>query len=196
MCLPSFKTSRIFINVRNKTTAVDIEKLEKETTSDIDVVDEELKTREEELERKRNKSRLREHDRNFLFEKNPYPEPTIWYHGTLKYMRRLYGRYGEASGVNPSICWPVKEELEETQEYERVAHPFTIPHMIEEAKKKRQEKHEEIMLKQQQMVKKMEKLEDMKQDLYNRIRKKENEAFAAKVSFCHILTRQTHGASC
>ncbi|RZC34641.1 peroxisome biogenesis factor 10, partial [Asbolus verrucosus] len=144
------------------------------------VIDEELKAREEEIERKRNKSRLKEPDRNFLYEKNPYPEPAFWHHGTLKYMRRLYGRYGAASGVDPSVCWPVKQELEEALEYERVAYPFTIPQMIEDAKKKRSEKNERVRLRQEEIVKKMEKLEDMKRELYNKIRKKETEAKAAK----------------
>ncbi|KAJ3665040.1 hypothetical protein Zmor_000556 [Zophobas morio] len=168
-----------FANSRNKSTAVDIEKLDQDTTS-IDVVDDELKSREEEIQRKRNKSRLKEPDRNFLFEKDPYPEPTRWHHGTLKYMRRLYGRYGEASGVDPAICWPVKEELEEAIEYEQVAYPFTIPHMIAEAKRKRHETEESVKLRQEEIVKKMEKIEQMKQDVYNRIKNKETEAKAAK----------------
>lgn len=61
-----------------------------------------------ELEKKRNKSRLRDADYKLLHEENPYPEPTFWHHGSLKYMRRTYGRYGAASGLDPSICWPVK----------------------------------------------------------------------------------------
>ncbi|XP_044259063.1 growth arrest and DNA damage-inducible proteins-interacting protein 1 [Tribolium madens] len=178
---PTYKTNRFLFVIRNKASNVDIEKLEKDSTiADISVIDEELKAREEELERKRNKSRLKDSDRNMLFEKNPYSEPAHWNHGTLKYMRRLYGRYGAASGVNPSICWPVKEELENAKEYERVAYPYTIPQIVEEAQKRRHEKNEKIRLRQEEIVKKMEKLEQMKQDLYNRIRTKEKEASAAK----------------
>jgi len=169
---------RLLFSVRN--SSINIEKLEQENLKTVDVVEEEAKLREEEIQLKRNKSRLKEADRNFVHETNPYLEPTRWHHGTLKYMRRLYGRYGEASGVDPSICWPVKEELQESLEYERVAFPFTIPQMIEEAHKKKHEKNERIRLRQEDIAKKMEKLEDWKNDLQNRIAKKENEAKAAK----------------
>ena len=104
-------------------------------------------------------------------------------------MRRLYGRYGEASGVDPAICWPVKEELEEAIEYEQVAYPFTIPHMIAEAKRKRHETEESVKLRQEEIVKKMEKIEQMKQDVYNRIKNKETEAKAAKVVLIGCILR-------
>lgn len=70
--------------------------------------DEAAREREEELERKRNKSRLKEADFLMLHEQNPYPEATLRHHGTLKYLRRTYGRYGAASNIDPAICWPVK----------------------------------------------------------------------------------------
>lgn len=146
------------------------------------VIDEGVKLREEELERKRNKSRLRDSHRNLLHEKNPYPDPMSWHHGTLKYLRRTYGRYGQASGVDPSICWPIKNELDEAVEYEKVKYPFTISEMITAAKQKRQEKEERVLARQAGIVKKMQKLEEWTQDLHQRIAKKENEAKAAKVS--------------
>lgn len=116
-----------------------------------------------------------------MFEQNPYPTPQFWYHGTLKHMRRSYGRYGEASGVDPWICWPVKEELDYVTEYERVAYPFTIPQMIEDAKQKRHEKEAAIAVRQKKIAERLEKLEDMKADLNRRIKKKESDAQAAKV---------------
>lgn len=72
------------------------------------VVDDELLLKEEELERKRNKSRLNNHHRNILHENVSMQEAISWHQGTLKYLRRLYGRYGAASGVDPALCWPVK----------------------------------------------------------------------------------------
>lgn len=139
--------------------------------------------REENIEKSRNKSGLFVKDRNILHEINPYPEPQFWHHGTIKYLRRTYGRYGVASGVNPSICWPIKEELQDKQEYERVAFPFSIPQMIEQASQQKKEKQERILKRQQGVVEKLKKLEQWKQDLYNRIQKKENEMKAAKVIF-------------
>ncbi|KAJ8931507.1 hypothetical protein NQ314_015580 [Rhamnusium bicolor] len=133
------------------------------------------------MEKKRNKSRLRDADRNILFEINPYPEPKLSHHGSLKYLRRAYGRYGQCSGINPSICWPVKEELNDAIVYETIKYPFTIPEMVAQAKEKRKIKEESIMTRQAEIVKRMEKLEIWKQDLYHRIAKKESEAKAAKV---------------
>lgn len=100
----------------------------------------------------------------------------------------MYGRYGTASGVNPSICFPLKEELDDRKEYERVAFPQTIPQMIAEAKQKRQEIEDRKMQRQKDIVEKMKKLEQWKKDLFNRIEKKENEVRAAKVStVCYLL---------
>ncbi|KAJ8921943.1 hypothetical protein NQ315_008577 [Exocentrus adspersus] len=160
-------------------SSLNIDKLENESSS-AEVIDEEAKAREEELERKRNKSRLHEPHRNVVHDKNPYPEPQLWFHGTLKYTRRTFGRYGQASGVNPAICWPTKEELSNSMEYERVAHPFTIMEMVETAKQQRKEKEETTLAKQAEIVKRVEKLEIWKQELQDRILKKESEAKAAK----------------
>ncbi|KAF2901031.1 hypothetical protein ILUMI_05171 [Ignelater luminosus] len=166
---------------RKSDAAINIEKLEQENAL-ANVIDEELINKEAEIEHKRNKSRLRDHDRNFLFERMPYKEPQLWTHGTLKYTRKMYGRYGEASGVNQSLCWPTKQELADKIEYEHVAYPQSILKMVEEAKIKRAEKEKRIQTRQQDIIKKMEKLEQWKKDLKNKIQKKESEALAAKES--------------
>lgn len=116
-------------------------------------------------------------------EENPYPEPMSWYHGTLKYNRRLYGRYGQESGVNPSICWPTKQELADLIELESVAHPFTIPQMIEMKKKENEEKQAKKTQRQNEILERMKKLDGWIQDMQNRIAKKESEFKAAKVRF-------------
>ncbi|CAG9858933.1 unnamed protein product [Phyllotreta striolata] len=171
---------KIIYNSHYFSTKVDIAKLDEEPSATTEVDNEEAKLREEEIERLRNKSRLRQPDRCILMNKNPYPEPMVSHHGTLKYMRRTYGRYGEASGVNPAICWPVKEELDNAKEYERAAHPFTIQDMMAEAARVKKEKEEATQTRQKDIVTKMLKLEEWKRDLANRIAKKEAEAIAAK----------------
>lgn len=113
--------------IRLTSSQINIKKLESEQESstlngkslqlkiNVDLINSSAVTENEEaikmeleLEKKRNKSRLKDVDYKMLHEENPYPEPTIWHHGSLKYMRRTYGRYGAASGLDPSICWPVK----------------------------------------------------------------------------------------
>lgn len=105
-----------------------------------------------------------------------------WIHGTVKYNRKLYGQYGEASGVNPAICWPLKEELENRLEYERVAYPYTIPEMIETSKQKRLQRKEFIRKREEEIAQKMLKLDTWIKEMKEKIAKKEMEAITAKVN--------------
>lgn len=134
------------------------------------------------IDKSRNKSRLSAPEFRILHEINPYPGPHMWHHGTVKYNRKMYGRYGATSGVNPSICFPLKEELEDKIEYEKVAYPKTVPQLIQEAKQNKREVEERRMIRQRNIVEKMQKLEQWKQDFYRRIKKKEDEQLAAKVN--------------
>lgn len=54
------------------------------------------------INRMRNKSRLRKGHKRMLYDKLPYDEAESWVHNTLKYKRSMYGRYGSASQINPS----------------------------------------------------------------------------------------------
>lgn len=73
-----------------------------EQNDQVLVEDEDALAREAEIERKRNVSRLTEAHWNLVNGRRPYVEPTNWSHLTVKYNRKLYGKYGSASGVNPS----------------------------------------------------------------------------------------------
>ncbi|KAI5633621.1 growth arrest and DNA-damage-inducible proteins-interacting protein 1 domain-containing protein [Phthorimaea operculella] len=74
--------------------------------------------REAELERKRNVSRLSPAHYNVINGRRPYEEPKHTAHLTVKYNRKMYGKYGIASGVNPSICWPSKQDIADIKEFE------------------------------------------------------------------------------
>lgn len=50
----------------------------------------------------RNKSGLQRAHRNMLIGKVPYVKAESWVHDTLKYQRKLYGKFGSASNVDPS----------------------------------------------------------------------------------------------
>lgn len=94
----------------------------------------------------------------------------------------MYGQYGEASGVNPALCWPLKEELETHLEYERVAFPFTVSEMVETSKQRRLEKKERIRKRQEEIGQKMLKLDTWVKEMKDKVAKKEFEAKAAKVT--------------
>ncbi|CAG9764542.1 unnamed protein product [Ceutorhynchus assimilis] len=73
------------------------------------------------------------------------------------------------------------EELQDAIEYEKVKYPFTVPQMMKEAAAKREEKDKMAMQRQQDIAKKMEKLEQWKEELHSKIEKKESEAMQAKM---------------
>lgn len=130
---------RSYQNVKYlKTEAADIKLIEEASTT-AEEEDEITTKKEEEIQRKRNKSRLNPQHRNLLHGKVPYPEPMDWFHETVKYKRKMYGRYGESSGVPPGVMWPTREELEEIKEYERVAYPYTIQELMARVENKKKE---------------------------------------------------------
>ncbi|KAK9687183.1 Growth arrest and DNA-damage-inducible proteins-interacting protein 1 [Popillia japonica] len=127
-----YNTCSIILNRCGSSKALDIEKLEQETG--LDVIDQDTTAKEAELQRKRNKSRLNVNHRNILYGIPPYTESKHPFHDTLKYKRKMYGRYGASSGIDVRLCWPTKEELLDILEYEKVAYPSTISEMISIAK--------------------------------------------------------------
>lgn len=136
--------------------------------------------RAERVEKLRNKSRLNSQHRNRVLGKQPYEEPQSWVHLTLSYQRKLYGRFGEASGVDPRLLFETPDEKFNRNEYERVAYPYTVPEMIAMHKKQEAEKEMKIRLRDEQIAKNLTKLDKWKEDLENRLAKKEADARAAK----------------
>lgn len=60
--------------------------------------------------------------------KEPYvpdkdSEKTPEWQKTARYDRKLYGRYGSASGINPESLWPNQEQLEKIIAEENEWHP-------------------------------------------------------------------------
>lgn len=60
------------------------------------------RAREEAIEQKRNVSRLSHAHYNLVNGRRPYDIPKSLAHITVKYNRKMYGKYGSASGINPS----------------------------------------------------------------------------------------------
>lgn len=142
---------------------------------------EEDKLKEEQIQQKRNKSRLSQNHYNLLHNNVPYPEPLTEFHKSIKYQRKLYGIYGETSGIDPKICWPTTQEIADIKEYEEVAYPYTIKQMMEHNEQEKREFEEQRQIRQKDIVKKFAKLEQMKKELHDKIAKKEAEARAVKV---------------
>ncbi|XP_043786092.1 inner centromere protein [Apis laboriosa] len=127
-----------------------------------------------ELEKKRNKSRLSFADRNRLFEQKPYNEPIEWYHNTIKYKKRILGRYGMAAlGIPAGLAWPTLEEVEEQKEYEKIAFPLSIQERLQKIKEEKKKKEEILKARQIQIANKMSGMEKLIAQIKTKIAEKE-----------------------
>lgn len=152
---------------------------EKPNVADLLVDEVDLEAREKEITRMRNKSRLNKTHRNFLYNL-PKPDEEFPWDKTLYFSRKQYARYGSQTNINPRLCFYTPAEVEDKQEYERVAYPLTIQEMVEIYKKENIEKLEKIRLREEKIAQNLTKLEKWTNDLNARILKKEEEARLAK----------------
>ncbi|XP_046408560.1 growth arrest and DNA damage-inducible proteins-interacting protein 1 [Ischnura elegans] len=136
---------------------------------------------------KRNKSGLAPQHRNIVHGKPPYEEPITSFHESISYRRRIFGRYGISSGIDPGILWPTREELQDKIDYEKVAYPDTLHEMIARAKLKKSKEIEAIKRREEEINAKAEKLEQWKRDLKQKIQKNLSEAQAAKAKKERLL---------
>lgn len=138
--LPRVFSKRFYASVAKEETAegnLDIAELEKQAN----LPESSVGLTEEEIDQKRNKSRLFEGDRNVVHDVAPRIEVIQRFHTTVKYKRKIFGRYGmKACDAPIGIAWPTKEEVEDAKEYESTAYPQTLEEMWTTiAEKKRQE---------------------------------------------------------
>ena len=135
----------------------------------------------EELELKRNKSRLNPEHRNILHGHRPYDEPKDWFHHTVKYKRRTFGKYGmDALEVPAGLLWPTPEEVEDAKEYERVAFPLTLEERWRNIKEQHIKEEKALIARQNEIASKMEKMEDLIASVEAKVAKKAAEAEAAR----------------
>lgn len=133
-----------------------------------------------ELKKTFNKSRLLNQHRNILHEESPYREPNSWIHLSEKYRRKIFARYGSQSGVNPRISFQKKADVVTQAELEKVAEPLTLEQMIAISVQKHSEKQEQIRSREEDVAKKLDKLDQWKNELNAKVAKKEADALAAK----------------
>lgn len=169
----------------HKSTSSTLEPLNLEEADETDhsailIGDESDALREEQIQLSRNKSRLLPQHRNMLMGTKPYEEPQSWIHTTLKYNRMQFGRHGLASGVDPRICFETPKELEDRAEFMKVAYPHTVQEMIVISQKERLAKKQIIQDREENITKKLDKLDQWTTELNVKIAKKEMDARAAK----------------
>lgn len=141
----------------------------------FEVVDAE--ERAQQIARMRNKSRLNQGHRNFLFSQ---PSKEVPFDRTLTKSRKDFGKFGLASGVDPRLCFETPAERADRIEYERFAYPSTVTEMIEQNREAKLEKQRETQMRQDKVAQNLLKLDKWIVDMQTRVAKKEDDARLAK----------------
>ncbi|KAI4492608.1 hypothetical protein M0804_002399 [Polistes exclamans] len=174
-------SSRYFASKVEKDIIVGSEKSIYETAEETPVYDTYQEEEYIEIEKKRNKSRLNKAHRNILFGQRPYDEAQEWYHNTVKYKKRMLGRYGMKAVEEPAgFAWPTPEEVNDMKEYERVAYPYSIQEEWARIEEKNIKNAEAIRAREADVSQKMAKLDKWMNDLNARVAKKEADILEAK----------------
>lgn len=134
---------------------------------------------EEKLQRIRNISGLNPHNYKKLHG-TPDVTPYDHHQRTLRWHRKQVGLYGTNCGINPALCFITKEEMEDLQQYEKVAFDKSIEQIREEALQKEAQEKEERRLREERVMENLKKTEAWKQEIRSRMEKKEIEASEAK----------------
>ncbi|XP_018407405.1 PREDICTED: growth arrest and DNA damage-inducible proteins-interacting protein 1 [Cyphomyrmex costatus] len=137
---------------------------------------------EEEFIEKRNKSGLSSQHRNILMGKPPYEQPIDWFHNTVRYKKRMLGRYGFEGNKEPAgFVWPTPEEVKILQEYERVAFPLSIQERWKKLEEKKRIKAEKVKAREAEIAEKLSKVDQWTAELKARVAKKTAEMEAARL---------------
>ncbi|XP_047364010.1 uncharacterized protein LOC124954721 [Vespa velutina] len=173
--------SRYFTSKTENDVIVDGKKSIYEIAEETPIYEHDQQEKNNEIEKKRNKSRLNPHHRNILFGQRPYNESIEWFHNTVKYKKRMLGKYGmKAVGVPAGFAWPTPEEVEDMKEYERVAYPYSIQEEWARIEEEKRQKAEAIKAREDDISQKMAKLDKWMNDLNTRLAKKEADLLEAK----------------
>lgn len=138
------------------------------------------------LRKIRDISRLRPDHRNLVHRRAPHEKKTLPSHYTVLFNKRMFGRYGYESGVDPAICWPTKAELDDKKEYEQVAYPYNIMEVAEREATKRRIEEEEKIKRDETVAANVERMLKMKAEFLKKkeLQKQEDErakAFKARL---------------
>ncbi|GAB6029132.1 hypothetical protein CHUAL_004910 [Chamberlinius hualienensis] len=134
-------------------------------------VDEEMKIR--------NISRMPKHRQQLMDNHLKMPEILYDYQTTVKYQRKLYAKFGKESGIDPSISWPSKEEVQEKIEEDRVFEP-PLQESLEKLRQLRSAELKDFQQRQSKIEAGMANLAKWMAELQKRKDKKEAEVVAAK----------------
>ncbi|RLU23983.1 hypothetical protein DMN91_004191 [Ooceraea biroi] len=134
------------------------------------------------IARKQNKSRLEPQHRNIVMGVRPYKSSKDWFHTTVKYKKRMLGRYGLEGNAEPAgFAWPTPEEIEDAKEYERVAYPRSLQESWERIELRNKRRAEQKKLRENTIIEKLGKMEQWTTELQDKIARKEAALEAARL---------------
>lgn len=110
----------------------------------------------EEIDKKRDVSRLRPRQYARVV-KLEYTSPTMEFEYNIKNMRKDYAKFGSATGINPGIMWPSKEELQDLVHIEKKFYP-TLQQLFDEDRAKQQAEVEARRIREEEIERNMAKL--------------------------------------
>lgn len=120
----------------------------------------------------RNKSRMPEPLRRQMEASLAMPNIIFDYQITERYRRKLYAKFGRASGINPAdICWPNEKRLKDIVEHEQEFEQ-TLQEMMLNVEKRKQEQAEFIKTREEQVEKNLGKLDKWLSDIQAKKEKK------------------------
>lgn len=133
---------------------------------------------EEEILQKRFKSRLPERVYQMFVKKEPVPIDH-YYNFHMHRLRANYARFGKESKLNPGICWPTREEILETIEYDKIFEPPLEARLkkVEEARSAEENRKKEV---EEEVDKNMASLDKWIADYHAKNEKKAAEQLALK----------------
>ncbi|KAH8025513.1 hypothetical protein HPB51_009453 [Rhipicephalus microplus] len=128
----------------------------------------------EEIDKKRDVSRIvpRKYSRGVKLE---YTFPEFEYEYRISYMRKDYAKFGRATGINPGLMWPSKEELRDLVHIEKKFYP-TLQELWDQDRAKHKAETEERRQREEEIEKNMAKLADARIAMLERDVKKKAKA--------------------
>ncbi|XP_041633808.1 growth arrest and DNA damage-inducible proteins-interacting protein 1 [Cheilinus undulatus] len=87
-------------------------------------------------------------------------EKTPEWQKTARYDRKLFGRYGSASGIDPASLWPSHDQLDKIIEEEKEWHP-TLEVMLQNIEAKEKQETEKRLAKEKLIAANMAKMPKM-----------------------------------
>lgn len=138
-----------------------------------------VEARARKIERMRNKSRLTTNHRCRLHNR-PVDDGDYQWEKTVWYVRKQFGRFGYASGVDPRFCYDTPDEADDKREYERVAYNYTISSAMEANRQAKIETEAAIKAREDKIATNLVKLDKWIQDMNARMAQKTQLALEAK----------------